>query len=148
MIVVACPHCAGRFRLARGLVGPGGARVRCPSCERAFDWTPTRRPPPEAGAPSRSTPSEAESVVTLDTDGIGGGARTPEIAAWDPELAGEPAEPPAGEPALTAEWESVVRWTETPGAPVGVEPASAAGSAEAAVGSAAPAGHPEPASAV
>src|SRR5262245_21965462 len=38
--VVGCPHCSRRYLLPRRLMGPGGARVRCPGCQESFDVTP------------------------------------------------------------------------------------------------------------
>ena len=43
---VSCPHCGARYLLPANLLGPGGARVRCPGCSRSFDV-----PAPEAPAP-------------------------------------------------------------------------------------------------
>lgn len=33
---VTCPHCQSRYLLPPSLMGPGGARVRCPRCEQGF----------------------------------------------------------------------------------------------------------------
>ncbi len=33
---VTCPHCQSRYLLPAALLGPGGARVRCPRCREAF----------------------------------------------------------------------------------------------------------------
>src|SRR6185369_15593548 len=35
-MTVRCPHCDSRYRLPDHLLGPRGARVRCPSCGRSF----------------------------------------------------------------------------------------------------------------
>jgi predicted Zn finger-like uncharacterized protein len=35
-MIVDCPHCSSRYRLPESLLGPAGARVRCPRCNRAF----------------------------------------------------------------------------------------------------------------
>ena len=37
---VSCPHCGARYLLPANLLGPGGARVRCPGCSRSFDVPP------------------------------------------------------------------------------------------------------------
>jgi len=50
---VSCPHCGARYLLPANLLGPGGARVRCPGCSRSFDVAPPERvspPPPAASA--------------------------------------------------------------------------------------------------
>jgi predicted Zn finger-like uncharacterized protein len=36
-MIVSCPHCAARYELPPRLLGPGGARVRCPRCAASFD---------------------------------------------------------------------------------------------------------------
>jgi predicted Zn finger-like uncharacterized protein len=33
---VGCPHCQTRYELPETLLGPGGARVRCPKCAQSF----------------------------------------------------------------------------------------------------------------
>jgi predicted Zn finger-like uncharacterized protein len=33
---VTCPHCSTRYVLPQALLGPGGARVRCPRCREPF----------------------------------------------------------------------------------------------------------------
>jgi predicted Zn finger-like uncharacterized protein len=45
---VTCPHCAARYLLPAHLLGPGGARVRCPGCSRSFDVAPPLAPEPAA----------------------------------------------------------------------------------------------------
>ena len=37
---VTCPHCSTRYVLPRALLGPGGARVRCPRCREPFSVSP------------------------------------------------------------------------------------------------------------
>lgn len=41
---VSCPHCGARYLLPSNLLGPGGARVRCPGCSRSFDVPAPERP--------------------------------------------------------------------------------------------------------
>jgi predicted Zn finger-like uncharacterized protein len=38
-MTVQCPQCATRYLLPDELLGPSGARVRCPSCGNRFDVT-------------------------------------------------------------------------------------------------------------
>jgi predicted Zn finger-like uncharacterized protein len=33
---IRCPHCESEYLLPEALLGPGGARVRCPSCQQVF----------------------------------------------------------------------------------------------------------------
>ena len=61
---VTCPHCSTRYVLPKALLGPGGARVRCPRCREPFAVSPEGEaiPPPrpvENGAPA-STVVEPE----------------------------------------------------------------------------------------
>jgi len=37
---VTCPHCSTRYVLPESLIGPGGARVRCPRCREPFSVGP------------------------------------------------------------------------------------------------------------
>jgi predicted Zn finger-like uncharacterized protein len=54
-INVSCPHCGARYLLPANLLGPGGARVRCPGCSRSFDVPAPAAPAPPAGG-LRETP--------------------------------------------------------------------------------------------
>ena len=35
-MIIACPHCSTGYLLPENLMGPGGARVRCPRCQQVF----------------------------------------------------------------------------------------------------------------
>jgi predicted Zn finger-like uncharacterized protein len=35
-MIIACPHCSTGYMLPENLMGPGGARVRCPRCQQVF----------------------------------------------------------------------------------------------------------------
>ena len=35
-VIIACPNCSTGYLLPEHLVGPGGARVRCPRCQHLF----------------------------------------------------------------------------------------------------------------
>ncbi len=48
MLNVACPNCSTRYLLPDHLMGPGGARVHCPTCGRTFSV-----PREEASEPAR-----------------------------------------------------------------------------------------------
>jgi len=43
-MIVACPDCSTGYLLPEHLVGPGGARVRCPRCQRLFAVDAAGRP--------------------------------------------------------------------------------------------------------
>jgi predicted Zn finger-like uncharacterized protein len=56
---VTCPHCGARYLLPSNLLGPGGARVRCPSCSRSFDVAPPAAPPAAGGEVPAEVPPPA-----------------------------------------------------------------------------------------
>jgi len=65
---VGCPHCQTRYELPETLLGPGGARVRCPKCSQSFLVGPdgviselaTAGPPaPARAAAAPASPSSA-----------------------------------------------------------------------------------------
>lgn len=82
---VTCPHCSTRYVLPKALLGPGGARVRCPRCREPFAVSPEGEaiaPPPkpaENGAAQVLAASDAAPVAPAN------GA-----PAHDPALAGPP----------------------------------------------------------
>ncbi|MBI1799768.1 MAG: zinc-ribbon domain-containing protein [Candidatus Eisenbacteria bacterium] len=80
-LAVACPQCGTRYLLPAHLLGPGGARVRCPGCTRSFDV-----PPPPLGT---GTTAEAE---------VSRRAATPATAAAGAAGAIEPGAPKRSRP--------------------------------------------------
>jgi predicted Zn finger-like uncharacterized protein len=56
-MTIACPHCQTRYELPETLLGPGGARVRCPRCRESFVVTRDGRVAP--GRPAAGAPPEA-----------------------------------------------------------------------------------------
>lgn len=57
-MIISCPQCSTGYLLPEHLMGPGGARVRCPRCQHLFDVGPdgsTRLPPEVAEAPPPDT---------------------------------------------------------------------------------------------
>lgn len=71
---VGCPHCQTRYELPETLLGPGGARVRCPKCSQSFLVGPdggisaltTAAPPAPAGAETELVPEPATVVGTAE----------------------------------------------------------------------------------
>jgi predicted Zn finger-like uncharacterized protein len=63
-VVSACPGCGTHYALPVGRLGPAGARIRCPRCERVYDFVP---------------PLEPGSVEPEATDDLG--VRLPEVIA-------------------------------------------------------------------
>jgi predicted Zn finger-like uncharacterized protein len=65
---VQCPHCSTAYLLPEHLLGPKGARVRCPKCQGTFDVpaqhagsTSTSSPP--GPAPAAATASDARPLA-------------------------------------------------------------------------------------
>jgi predicted Zn finger-like uncharacterized protein len=87
---IRCPHCATDYVLPETLLGPGGARVRCPSCQGAFavaadgavragEAPPTRAHPTDpAPAPDPGSREERIARSVLDELEVRSG---PDIAA-------------------------------------------------------------------
>ena len=65
-MIIACPNCSTGYLLPEHLVGPGGARVRCPRCQRLFavgvDGQP-REPALAAPAPGSPAPERPIDAV-------------------------------------------------------------------------------------
>jgi predicted Zn finger-like uncharacterized protein len=69
-MILDCPSCNARYELPEDLIGPAGARVRCPSCGASFAVDPAGRrvseppaPEPMATAPAMATADEAPAPV-------------------------------------------------------------------------------------
>ena len=92
---VTCPHCSTRYILPESLLGPLGARVRCPRCREAFTVEPA--------VPVEAPPTEAPA--------LGGGPAYP--SDWSRRLEPEPQAsapaPPATERERTAGEDSAYR---------------------------------------
>jgi predicted Zn finger-like uncharacterized protein len=87
-INVSCPHCGARYLLPANLLGPGGARVRCPGCSRSFDVpAPAAPAPPASGL--RETPRRPSIAAAATT----AGAAAPAPAPPAPPAAPAPAAP-------------------------------------------------------
>ncbi len=60
-MIVACPNCSTGYLFPESLMGPGGARVRCPRCQNLFLVDPEGRlkapVAPAAGAAPESAPA-------------------------------------------------------------------------------------------
>ncbi len=67
-ITVRCPHCATDYLLPEALLGPGGARVRCPSCQKRFAVTRDGSVVPGSG-PTAAAPGGTPAPVTEGTEG-------------------------------------------------------------------------------
>lgn len=56
-MIVSCPSCTNAYRLPESLLGPGGARVRCPRCGHAF--VVAEVPAPTGAVVAEATPGPA-----------------------------------------------------------------------------------------
>ncbi|HYM80896.1 MAG TPA: zinc-ribbon domain-containing protein [Candidatus Limnocylindria bacterium] len=77
-MTVHCPHCATAYQLPDRLLGPRGARVRCPKCHGAFLVMA------EAGS-NTPTATAAESDAPSSAPAPGSGDRSPTAADPIPE---------------------------------------------------------------
>ena len=85
-MTVHCPHCTTGYLLPDHLMGPRGARVRCPACRRPFVVLREGAPTSGPGAPA----GEKATVVAT------GAATAPAVAAPDPAPAPADANAEAG----------------------------------------------------
>ena len=103
LLTVGCPHCSSRYRLPLPLMGPGGARIHCPTCWESFVVSPDGVSSPDFGdaegasfsagdAPTQehAEPTipemEAESSANLDVPAMEPGPSSKfEEQALDPE---------------------------------------------------------------
>jgi predicted Zn finger-like uncharacterized protein len=97
-VIITCTSCSTGYLLPEHLVGPGGARVRCPRCQHLFavgvDGRPREPalPEPAPGGPSSERPLEA----VEETPAV---APTPSATIAEPATG---AEPEAEEPLASA----------------------------------------------
>jgi predicted Zn finger-like uncharacterized protein len=90
-IIVACPSCGGKLRVADDLLGQ---RVRCPACQTTFD---AARPPAVAAAPPAPPPLQ----LSLDDEPAPAPAGPPGLVGaveLQPAAGGAPAAPAAPTP--------------------------------------------------
>jgi predicted Zn finger-like uncharacterized protein len=88
-VIITCPNCSTGYLLPEHLVGPGGARVRCPRCQHLFavgvDGQP-REPAlsePAPGSPPSERPLEAVEEAPA-------AVLTPSVATAGPEAGAGP----------------------------------------------------------
>ena len=118
---VTCPHCAARYLLPAHLLGPGGARVRCPGCARSFDVAPPVAELPrmiETPAPLlKRAPAREDDVATAEAEArIESELRDPAVLAGFTSQPGLAPPPGPGESAVPDAPE-VTEVAEAPQAP-------------------------------
>jgi len=113
---VTCPHCSTRYVLPKALLGPGGARVRCPRCREPFAVSPEGEAippakPGENGAPASTgvvaeSANDAPATVSEPVKRIPAAhapyAPPAPVEVMAEEKKAEPMEVPAAAPATTA----------------------------------------------
>ena len=88
-MIIACPNCSTGYLLPEHLVGPAGARVRCPRCQLLFAVGVDGRfrepalPEPAPGNPASERPLEAVEEVPA-------AAATSPVMTAEPEVEAEP----------------------------------------------------------
>jgi predicted Zn finger-like uncharacterized protein len=88
-VIITCTNCSTGYLLPEHLVGPGGARVRCPRCQHLFavgiDGQPREPASPEPAPRSHSAerpPSERPLETVEETPAV---AATPPVTTAEPE---------------------------------------------------------------
>lgn len=71
-MIVECPDCVSRFRLADDKLKPGGTRVRCSKCRKVFTVMPRESVPPANGAFGDMPP--ASQPLGQEEGGVGSNA--------------------------------------------------------------------------
>lgn len=70
-MIVTCARCAARYVLAERLLGPAGARVRCPRCSERFVVTrPDGAPPPARRATDAVRPAGPDASADVELDAL------------------------------------------------------------------------------
>lgn len=88
-MIVTCPSCQTRFRLASDRIGPAGARIRCSVCKAIFRLAASGEVSPDEAAQPLPDPPGPPSTQTIGTGSSG----------FAPARAGDPfAPPPRGSP--------------------------------------------------
>lgn len=88
-MIVACPNCSTGYLLPEHLVGPGGARVRCPRCQHLFTVGidgQLRESSPTVPAPGSPPPERPIETV----EEIPAAAATPPVTTAEPEIGAGP----------------------------------------------------------
>lgn len=81
-MIIACPNCSTGYLLPEHLVGPGGARVRCPRCQHLFAVDVDGLPRSPAALETGSAPPEAPVETAAKADA------TPSAVAGEPAAEG------------------------------------------------------------
>jgi len=98
-MIIICPSCQTRFRLASDRIGPSGARIRCSACKAVFRLAPSGEVTPEGGAEAVRSPSGPDQATRTARPGPDrGDAALP----GDPFAPAATAVPPPGDPLARA----------------------------------------------
>ena len=85
-MIVACPNCSTGYLLPEHLVGPAGARVRCPNCQHLFAVGVDGQLCESAPAPV--SPPSARPLEVVEEE-IPAAAATPPVTTAEPEIGAE-----------------------------------------------------------
>lgn len=87
-MTVHCPHCSAEYLLPDHLLGPRGARVRCPNCSQGFvvlrdpaSSAPTVATEVVATPPAAPDPEARAAAPNADTESAGLEGRPEQVAA-------------------------------------------------------------------
>jgi len=102
-VVVQCPSCRSRFRVADEKVSERGVRVRCSACKTVFAVKKSGAEPNSAASEKKRAPATASSASLPPAPAAGGDGAGKRLAADDlfgmSELTGESPSAPAAVPA-------------------------------------------------
>ncbi|ABA89784.1 protein of unknown function, MJ0042_CXXC and DUF3426 domain-containing [Syntrophotalea carbinolica DSM 2380] len=93
-MIVQCPDCASRFRLADEKLKPGGTKVRCSKCQKIFTVKPSPaepsfEPAAEPALPTEPNFADDHTETRQDVSGQGGVAFHEFDFAAEPDAAGD-----------------------------------------------------------
>lgn len=62
-MIVTCPSCSARFRVAQGQIGPEGRKVRCGNCGHVWQQRPVAEEPLDLSEPVPEPPTESRPLA-------------------------------------------------------------------------------------
>jgi predicted Zn finger-like uncharacterized protein len=86
-VIITCPSCSTGYLLPEHLVGPGGARVRCPRCQHLFAVGSDGQPQGPAEPVTGGLPPERPIEAVEEAPAV---AATPPVTTAEPESGVEP----------------------------------------------------------
>ncbi len=98
-MVILCPQCRTRFKLADEKIKPGGIKVRCSKCRKVFSVVPPEPPEAPIAAPPPPSPEPSADLAGSDIfaeEAFGDAPETSSVGE-EPHTTDAVNEPPAGD---------------------------------------------------